>query len=189
MNVDPRNPADTPFEAHDVLQQPHRVDRQPAELNAHTDAPAHRSEDQASFEQQLNDLDSVNPASDSVCLAANPGTATSAPDEVATETGRYPATSFVSARAKLAATLTGALDALRSEIDLADQQSARWSPATAAFDARVDRDRIFDGVAGSSYVTLRRFQNQDSDSKLRTKADTSAISHVRNTAGDHSSRW
>ncbi|WFU31551.1 hypothetical protein QA635_34340 [Bradyrhizobium brasilense] len=188
MNVDPRNPANTPLEAHDVGQQPHRVDRQPDEPSAHTDAPAHRSEDQASFEQRLDDLDSVNPASDSVSLMANPGTARSAPNEVATVPGRYPSISFVSARAKLAATLTGAtLDALRHEIDLADQQSARWSPATATFDDSVDRDRIFDEVAGSSYVTLRRFQNQDSDSKPRTEVNTSAISHVRNTARDHSS--
>ncbi|WP_245452671.1 hypothetical protein [Bradyrhizobium sp. C9] len=141
-----------------------RVDRQPDEPSAHTDAPTHRSEDQASFEQQLDDLDSVYPASDSVSLMANPGTARSAPNEVATVTGRYPATSFVSARAKLAATLTGAtLDALRNEIDLADQQSARWSPAATTFDDSVDRDRIFNEVAGSSYVTAlpepgQRFQ-------------------------------
>ncbi|MGX1350301.1 hypothetical protein AB7M49_003877 [Bradyrhizobium elkanii] len=188
MNVDPRNPADTPFEAHGVLKQPHRADRQPDELSAHTNAPTHRSEDQASFEQQLDGLDSVDPASDSVSLAANPGTATSAPNEVATEAGRYPATLFVGAHANLAATPTGAtLDALRNEIDPADKQSARWSPATATFDDRADRGRIFDDVAGSSYVTLRCFQNQDSDPKPRTEANTSAISHVGSTARDHSS--
>lgn len=188
MNVDPRNPVDTPFDAHGVLKQPHQANRQPAELSAHANTPAHRSENQASFEQQLDGLDSVYPASDSVLLAANPGTATSAPNEVATKAGRYAATLFVGAHANLAATPTGAtLDAPRNEIDPADQQSARWSLATAAFDERVDRDRIFDDPAGSSYVTLRRFQNHDSDSKPRTEANTGAISHVRNTARDHSS--
>ncbi|WP_245283243.1 hypothetical protein [Bradyrhizobium sp. WSM2793] len=42
-------------------------------------------------------------------------------------------------------------------------------------------------VAGSSYVTLRRFQNQENDCKPRMEENTSAISHVRNTARDHSS--
>ncbi len=39
MNVDPRNAADTPFEVHDVLQQPSRIDRQSDELSAQTSAP------------------------------------------------------------------------------------------------------------------------------------------------------
>ncbi|MGY3473413.1 hypothetical protein [Bradyrhizobium ottawaense] len=115
MNVDPRNAADTPFQVHDALQHAHSVDWQPEKLSAQTGAPAHSSEDQESFEQQLNDLDlddldSVYPTSDSVSLAANSATATSssAPNEVAPETSRYPASSFVSARAQLAATLTGA---------------------------------------------------------------------------------
>ncbi|UGY16844.1 hypothetical protein HAP48_0004760 [Bradyrhizobium septentrionale] len=107
----------------------------------------------------------------------------SVPNEVAPETVRYPARSFVSARAQLAATLTGAtLDALRNEIELAEQQSARWSSPTAAPDDSVDRHRVFDDVAGSSYVILRRFQNQNSDCKPRAEDSTSAISHVRNTA-------
>ncbi|MGY3582702.1 hypothetical protein ACVIGB_008232 [Bradyrhizobium sp. USDA 4341] len=192
MNVDPRNAADTPFEVHDVLQQPSQVDGQSDELSAQTSAPAHSSEDQASFEQQLEDLDlddqdSALPRSDSVSSVASSttGTSSSASNQAVPEAGCYPATSFVSARAQLAATLTGAtLEALRNEINLAEQQSARWSPVTAA---PVDRDRVFDDVAGSSYVTLRRFQNQNSDCKPRTEENTSAISHVRNTARDHSS--
>ncbi|WP_176937065.1 hypothetical protein [Bradyrhizobium brasilense] len=188
MNIDPRNAADAPFELQDVLRQPHRTGRQPDELSAQTSTPAHSSDDQASFEQQLDDLDpdelnSVYPAS----LAANNTTATSstAPSESPPETGPYPATSFVSARAQLAATLTGAaLEALRNEIDLATHQSARWSPATAV---PVDRNLVFDDVAGSSYVTLRRFQTQDNDCKPRTEENTRAISHIRNTARDHSS--
>ncbi|MHC2332098.1 hypothetical protein [Bradyrhizobium sp. USDA 4454] len=176
MNVDPRIAADTTFEAHDVLQQPSR-DR--------------HCEDQASFEQQLDgldldDQDSVFPKSDSVSSVpdSTTGLSSSAPSE-APNASYYPAASFVSARAQLAATLTGAtLEALRNEINLAERQSARWSPATAP---PVDRDRVFEDVAGSSYVTLRRFQNQDSDCKPRAEENTSAISHVRNTARDHTS--
>ncbi|ASY61232.1 hypothetical protein SS05631_a48490 (plasmid) [Sinorhizobium sp. CCBAU 05631] len=90
------------------------------------------------------------------------------------------------ARAQLAAKLTGApLDVLRNEIELAYRQSGRWSPATAVGDGSIDRGRIFDDVAGSSYVILRRFQNQDSDCNPRIENDTSAISHVRSTARDH----
>lgn len=101
---------------------------------------------------------------------------------------RYPAASFARARAQLAATLTGAtLGALKHEIGLAEQQSARWSSALAALHGPVDRERIFEDVAGSSYVKLHRFQNQDADCKPRTEDNTSAISHARNTARDHSS--
>jgi hypothetical protein len=187
MNVDPRNAADNSFE----VQRPHHVGRQQDELSAQTSAPT-SSEDQANFEQQLNDLalddlDSVCPTSEAVSLAADSASAapSSGPNEATSEPSRYPASSYVSARAQLAATLTGAtLDALRNEIELAAQQAARWSSAT---DAAIDRDRVFDDVAGSSYVTLRRFQNQDTDCKPRTEENTSAISHVRNTARDHSS--
>ncbi|WP_265440671.1 hypothetical protein [Bradyrhizobium sp. SEMIA] len=100
---------------------------------------------------------------------------------MAPETSRYPASSFVSARAQLAATLTGVtLEALRNEIDLAEQQAAHWSSATAA---PVDRDRLFNEVVGSSYVTLRRFQNQDNHCKPRMEENTSSILHVRNWLG------
>lgn len=192
MNVDPRNAVDTPFEVHNVVQQARRVHGQQDELGAESSATAHNSEDQASFEQQLNDLDlddldSVYPTPPSLCLAANSATATSssAPGEAASEPGSCPAPSFVSARAQLAATLTGAnLEVLRSEIDLAVQQAARWSPASAP---SIDRDGVFDDVVRSSYVTLRRFQNQNSDCKPHTDENTSAILHVRNTARDHSS--
>ncbi|WP_164936933.1 hypothetical protein [Bradyrhizobium vignae] len=188
MNVDPRNAADNSFE----VQQPHHVGRQQEELSAQTSTPA-SSEDQASFEQQLNDLalddvDLLHSTSESVSLAADSATAappSSAPNEAASEPSRYPASSFVSARAQLAAILAGAtLEALRNEIELAEQQAARWSSAT---EPAIDRDRVFDNVAGSSYVTLRRFQNQDGDCKPHTEENTSAISHVRNTARDHSS--
>ncbi|WP_407193290.1 hypothetical protein [Bradyrhizobium sp. STM 3566] len=187
MNVDPRNAPDNSFEVH----QPHHVDGQQDGLSAYTSAPT-SSDAQASFERQLNDLapDDLNsryPTSESVSLAADPASATpsSAPNEAASEPSRYPAASFVSARAQLAATLTGAtLEALRHEIALAKQQAARWS---SAIDGDIDRDRVFDDVAGSSYVTLRRFQNQDNHCKPRTEENTSAISHVRNTARDHSS--
>ncbi|WP_245471960.1 MULTISPECIES: hypothetical protein [Bradyrhizobium] len=191
MNVD-SNAADTPFEAHNVLEPPGRFGRQQDELGGQTSAPAHTSEDQASFEQQLNDLhlddlDSVYTTSTSVRSATNSvaATSSSAPSEAASETSSYPAPSFVSARAQLAATLTGAnLEALRNKIDLAGQQAARWSPASAP---AVDQDHVFDDVVRSSYVTLRRFQNQDSDCKPHTEDNTSAILHVRNTARDHSS--
>ncbi|UQR65042.1 hypothetical protein LRP30_07210 [Bradyrhizobium sp. C-145] len=104
------------------------------------------------------------------------------------QTNHYPAASFVSARAQLAATLTGAtLEALKNEIALAEQQSARWASATAAGGDSVDRDRIFDNVAASAYLKLHRSQNQDSDCKPSAEASTCAISHVRNTARDHSS--
>ncbi|TWB51258.1 hypothetical protein [Bradyrhizobium sacchari] len=179
-----------PFEAHNALQQPPHG--QQDELDAQIGTPAHNSEDQASFEQQLNDLDlddlnSISPPSVSVSLAPNSATATSSsvPGEAASGSSRYPASSFVSARAQLAATLTGAtLEALRSEIDLAEQQAARWSPATAS---AVDRDSVFNDVVRSSYVTLRRFQNRDSDCKPHAEENTRAIVHVRNTARDHSS--
>jgi len=183
MNVDPRNAADNFFEP----QQPHHVVRQQDELSAQTSAPT-SSEDQASFEQQLNDLapddlDSLYPTSESVSFVT--AAPSSAPNEAASEPSRYPASSFVSARAQLAATLTGAtLEALRNEIELAEQQAARWSSAT---DAALDRDRVFDDIAGSSYVTLRRFQNQETDCKPHKEENTSAISHVRGTARDHSS--
>ncbi|WP_166303946.1 hypothetical protein [Bradyrhizobium sp. 2S1] len=189
MNIDPRNAAETPVCVHDVLPQPHRVPRELDESNAQTSSTAEPSADQASFEQQLDDLHPTHPTSDSVPTATNSATSTSStgPNE-ARQTVRYPAASFVGARAQLAATLTGApLDALRNEIELAVQQSARWSPSTAAFDGGVDRERVFDDVVGSSYVTLRRFQNQDSDCRPRVEDNTSAISHVRNTARDHSS--
>ncbi|WP_271673017.1 hypothetical protein [Bradyrhizobium sp. CCBAU 51627] len=138
MNVD-SNAADTPFEAHNVLEPPGRFGRQQDELGGQTSAPAHTSEDQASFEQQLNDLhlddlDSVYTTSTSVRSATNSvaATSSSAPSEATSETSSYPAPSFVSARAQLAATLTGAnLEALRNEIDLAGQQAARWSPTSA----------------------------------------------------------
>ncbi|WP_245311584.1 hypothetical protein [Bradyrhizobium pachyrhizi] len=144
MNVDPRDAPDARFELQDVLQQPHRTDRQPNELSAQTSTPASGSEEQARFEQQLDDLDPDELNSIYLTsLPANYTTATSspAPHERVPETSPYPATSFVSARAQLAATLTGAtLAALRNEIDVAAHQSARWSPATAA---PVDRDLVF----------------------------------------------
>ncbi|SFJ63831.1 hypothetical protein [Bradyrhizobium sp. Gha] len=186
MNVDPRNAADNSFE----IQQPRHIGRQQDQLSVQTFAPT-TSEAQASFEQQLNDLalddsDSPAPTSESVSLAADSGTAapSSAPSEAASELSRYAASSFVSARAQLAATLTGAtLEALRNEIEVAGQQAARWSSETEVVN---DRERVFDDVAASSYVILRRFQNQDTDCKPRTEENTSAISHVRNTARDHS---
>ncbi|MDA9443232.1 hypothetical protein XH98_29905 [Bradyrhizobium sp. CCBAU 51745] len=192
MNVDPRSVADTPFEIRNALQQPVRVERQQDEHGGQTSAPTRNSEHQVSFEQQLNDLhpgdlDSVYPTSTSVRTVAHSaaGTSSSAPSEAASQTSSYPASSFVSARAQLAATLTGAnLEVLRNEIALAGQQAARWSPASAP---AVDRDRVFDDVVRSSYVTLRRFQHQDSDCKPHTEHNTSAILHVRNTARDHSS--
>ncbi|KYK44211.1 hypothetical protein A1D31_37330 [Bradyrhizobium liaoningense] len=191
MNVDPRNAADNSFQAHDAMQQG-RACRQQHELSAQTSAQTRSSEDQASFEHNLNELaldelDSLSPPSATVFLAAHSATATSwpAPSEGTSEASHYPVCSFVSARAQLAATLTGAtLQALRNEIELAGQQAARWSSGTAA---AIDRDRVFDDVVGSSYVTLRRFQNQNSDCKPHTEENTSAISHVRNTARDHSS--
>jgi len=192
MNVDPGNAADTPFEVHNPPQEPRRVHVPQDELNAQISAPAHSSNDTASFEQQLHDLtlddvDSVYPTSASLPLAAPFATASSSsgPGAAASETGRYPAPSFVGARAQLAATLMGAtLQELKNEIALAEKQSARW---TRAADNGVDRDRIYDNIAASTYLKLHRFQNQDSDCKPRTEATTSAISHVRNTARDHSS--
>ncbi|WP_439402401.1 hypothetical protein ACNJYA_08050 [Bradyrhizobium sp. DASA03068] len=192
MNVDPGNATDTPFEAHNSLQEPRWVHGPQDELNAQISAPAHGSDGQESFEQHLNDLnlddvDSLYPASASLPLAANSAIAksSSAPGVEASQIDRCPAPSFVGARAQLAATLMGAtLQELKNEIVLAEKQSARWAPAG---DNGVDRDRIYDNIADSTYLTLRRFQNQDSDCKPRTEATTSAILHVRNTARDHSS--
>ena len=191
MNVDPANAADTPFEVYNPLEEPRRVHGPQDELDTQIGAPAPNSDDQASFEQQLNDLnpddvDSVYPTSASVPIAANSAaSSSSAPGAAASESSRYPAPSFVGARAQLAATLMGAtLQELKKEIALAEKQSARWAPAR---DNGVDRDRIFDNIAASTYLKLHRFQNQDSDCKPRTEDTTSAISHVRNTARDHSS--
>ncbi|MBB4382612.1 hypothetical protein [Bradyrhizobium sp. SBR1B] len=187
MNVDPRNAAENSL----GVQQPHSVGRQQGQLSAHTSSKT-SSEAQASFEQQLkdlalDDLDSPNPSSEAVSFAVDSATTrpSSSPNEAKSESSRYPASSFVSSRAQLAATLTGAnLEALRNEIALAEQQAARWSSAS---EPAIDRDRVFDVVAGSSYVILRRFQNQDTDCKPHTEDDMTAISHVRNTARDHSS--
>ncbi|WP_258763525.1 hypothetical protein [Bradyrhizobium arachidis] len=57
MNVDPRNAVDTPFEVHNAAQQAPCVHGQQNELGAENSATTHNSEVQASFEQQLNDLD------------------------------------------------------------------------------------------------------------------------------------
>ncbi|WP_050596647.1 hypothetical protein [Mesorhizobium ciceri] len=98
---------------------------------------------------------------------------------------RYPAESFVRARAQLAATLTGApLEALKDEIDLAEQQSAQWSGAVASPDGLVDRERILGDVTGSSYVKLHRFQNEDADCKPRTPLERFPMDRARQ-AGWH----
>ncbi|MGX5831857.1 hypothetical protein [Mesorhizobium sp. 43Arga] len=150
----------------------------------------HPCEDQANFEQQLRDLRSVKRTTASAPAPTDSEIrrSSAALNEAPRETERYPAASFLRARAQLAATLTGAnLGALKNELGLAAQQTARWSPTIAAPDGPVDRDRIFEDVAGSSYVKLHRFQNQDADCKPRKEANTCAISHARNTARDHSS--
>ncbi|WP_316397895.1 hypothetical protein [Bradyrhizobium sp. 33ap4] len=108
MNVDPRDAPDARFELQDVLQQPHRTDRQPNELSVQISTPASGSEEQASFEQQLDDLDPDE--LNSVYLTSLPenyttATSSPAPHVRVPETSPYPATSFVSARAQLAATL------------------------------------------------------------------------------------
>ncbi|MDA9474840.1 hypothetical protein XI03_10075 [Bradyrhizobium sp. CCBAU 65884] len=152
--------------------------RQPHEAGQ-VSSPVRLSADQAEFEDQLHGLHPVGHAPDPAAVSST------ASNQAGPRTAHYPAASFVSARAQLAATLTGAtLEALKSEIALADQQSARWAPAG---DHSVNGNRIFDNVAASAYLKLHRFQNQDSDCKPRTEASTCAISHVRNTARDHSS--
>lgn len=189
MNIDRWNAGKSPIDAHDLLAQPHRLDQQPGELSAQT-ALTYSSADRRNFEQQLSDMHSGQQTS---CSApAKPdsgaGTSSSAPNETTSKNERYPAASFARARAQLAATLTGAtLEALKNEIGLAEQQSGRWSCATGSPDDGFDRDRIFNEVVASSYVKLRRFQDQDGDCKPRTEENTSAISHVRNTAREHSS--
>ncbi|MGY3387856.1 hypothetical protein ACVWW6_000447 [Bradyrhizobium sp. USDA 3311] len=55
---------------------------------------------------------------------------------------------------------------------MAEQQSARWAPATATKDESVERDRIFDNVAASGYLKLHRFLNQDGDCEPSTEAST-----------------
>ncbi|MGV7219198.1 hypothetical protein [Bradyrhizobium sp. UFLA05-112] len=100
---------------------------------------------------------------------------------------RCRASSFVKARAQLAATLTGAsVGALRNDIELAGQRSAQWSTATGSSASSVDGDGIFDDVVASSYVKLQRFQNDASHCKPRTEDKTNAISHVRTLAREHS---
>ncbi|MCP1850214.1 MULTISPECIES: hypothetical protein [unclassified Bradyrhizobium] len=65
---------------------------------------------------------------------------------------------FVSARAQLAATLTGAtLDALRNEIELAEQQSARWSSPTAAPDDSVHRHRVHVRNTARDHSSIGRY--------------------------------
>ncbi|WP_027168283.1 hypothetical protein [Mesorhizobium sp. WSM3224] len=190
MNIAARNAAETSTTARELAPQTHRADKRPVEMSTRTTSSEHLSADQANFERQLQDLQSAKRTSDSAPAPADSEirTSSAALNEAPWETERYPAASFARARAQLAATLTGAtLGALKNEIDLAAQQTTRWSPAIAAPEGPVDRDRIFDDVAGSSYVKLHRFQNQDADCKPRTEANTTAISHARNTARDHSS--
>ncbi|MFK4531944.1 hypothetical protein ABIA00_000127 [Bradyrhizobium ottawaense] len=95
---------------------------------------------------------------------------------------RFTASSFVRARAQLAATLTGAnLEMLRNEIGLAAQQTAQWESADT-----IDIDRILDDVVTSSYVELKRFQNAERDCVPRRNQQKSAISYVRDAARQHS---
>lgn len=95
---------------------------------------------------------------------------------------RFTASSFVRARAQLAATLTGAnLEMLRNEIELAGQQTAQWAAD------HIDGDGIFDDVVATSYVTLQRFQSADRDCEPRRNHQESAISYVRDAARQHSS--
>ncbi|MEY9591053.1 hypothetical protein ABIA06_003344 [Bradyrhizobium yuanmingense] len=105
MNVDPGNAADTPFEAHNPLQEPRQVHGPQDELNSQISAPAYSTDDQESFEQHLNDLnlddvDSLNPTSALLPFVASSASArsSSAPGEAASETSRYPALSFAGAR-------------------------------------------------------------------------------------------
>ncbi|WP_271520491.1 hypothetical protein [Bradyrhizobium sp. CCBAU 53380] len=173
MNIDPQHAAEALIDAQDA---------QADELSLQARSPVRLSHDQADFESHLHGLHSVHQIS---TPAPGPSNSQNEPAPVSTH---YPAASFVGARAQLAATLTGAtLEALKNEIALAEQQSARWAPATAPGDDGIDRDRIFENIERSSYLKLHRFQNQPGDCKPRAETSTTAISHVRNTARDHSS--
>jgi len=184
MNIDSRHGPEV-AEARDFELQR----QQTGDTSAQTGSPAHPSEDQVDFEQQLDRFRPVDRTSDCASSSANPGIGPSSTATNGPRPGeRCSASSFVGARAQLAATLTGAtLAALRNEIELAEQQSAPWSSASGPADRGVDRERIFNDVVGSSYVELRRFQNADGDCKPRRAAETSAISYVRDAAREHSS--
>ncbi|MCA1455158.1 hypothetical protein I6F35_18290 [Bradyrhizobium sp. BRP22] len=52
------------------------------------------------------------------------------------------------------------INLLRNRIVVAEQQSAQWSPPAGASHGSGDGKRIFDDVAASPYVTLRRFSRK-----------------------------
>ncbi|MGY3622279.1 hypothetical protein [Bradyrhizobium sp. USDA 10063] len=190
MNIDPRNTTDDPIEACDSPRQ----QQQPGGLSAQTGSTAHSSADQANFEQQLSELRPIHRVSESAAAlteseigSSSTVTKGNVKESAIREGERYPASSFVKARAQLVATLAGAnAETLRNEIESAEQRSAQWSAGTGSSADSVDGDRIFDDVLASSYLKLRRFQNEDSDCKPRAEDETSAISHVRSTARERS---
>ncbi|RXH38007.1 hypothetical protein XH99_01695 [Bradyrhizobium nanningense] len=96
---------------------------------------------------------------------------------------RCTATSFVKARAQLAATLTCAnIAELRREIELAAQTSTPWLGETGPSAAGVDTSRIYDDAVASSYAELQRFQNHESHCKPRVLANQTALAQLRSMA-------
>ncbi|WP_407185393.1 hypothetical protein [Bradyrhizobium centrosematis] len=166
---------------YEALPEPRQPDQQADQLSLKAGSSTGLSDHQAEFGEPLHALHTDHRVS--APAAGSP----SLQSETPPMSLHYPAASFVGARAQLGATLTGAaLEALKNEIAIAEQQSARWAPADAPEEDRDDRDRIFGNVATSSYLKLHRFQNQGGDCIARAETSTSAISHVRNRARDHS---
>ncbi|WP_342723729.1 hypothetical protein AAFG07_32125 [Bradyrhizobium sp. B097] len=142
--------------------------------------PQQEQTGQAEFEQRLTETEPTRSTSD-LLETESPSTVTSGTTIQARE--RCPASSFVSGRALLSATLAGAnLGALRNEISQAQQRTTQWSRPTGSFVNTVDSDRIFNEAQASSYLTLHRFQSEASHCKPRVLFTLTAMDHVRSRA-------
>ncbi|MGY4403820.1 hypothetical protein [Bradyrhizobium sp. USDA 3315] len=95
---------------------------------------------------------------------------------------RCDASSFVQARAQLAATLAGAnVGELMSEIRQAEQRTAQWTTPNGPRPDTVDGDRILSDVVGSSYLQLQRFQDHAGHCRPLLDVDQTGIAHVRDS--------
>ncbi len=146
--------------------------------------PQHEDAGQAGFEQRLRETQPIHRTS-ALPGAGSPPTVTEGNRRALAIQGneRCAAASFVRTRGQLAATLTCAnVGALRGEIELAAQQSARWQAATGTSAGSVDPSRVFDDVVASSYAELQRFQNHATHCKPRVLGRQSAMDHLRSMA-------
>ncbi len=165
--------------------------RQADNSNPQTSSPTNSRADQAGSVQQFGETQPAHQKSDSVASTSraseveSPSTMTAGimRARAIQERERCAASTFVRARAQLAATLAGAnVEALRSEIGLAEQQSAQWSNVRESSAGAVDSNAIFDDVVPSSYLRLQRFQNDARHCRPRASQDVSATSHLRDMA-------